>query len=56
MSRISKSLATNGPLDEDVARDGEAIWSKEFLSGEDNMCHTIANLEQHHFKNRQFRR
>ena len=25
------------------------IWEKPFLSGEDNMSHTIANLEHHHF-------
>ncbi|GHA14511.1 hypothetical protein GCM10007989_06510 [Devosia pacifica] len=33
-----------------ILRDGEAIWEKPFLSGEDNMSHTIANLEYHHFK------
>lgn len=33
-----------------VWRDGKVIWEKEFLSGEDNMSHTIANLEHHHFK------
>ena len=26
------------------------IFDKPFLSGEDNMSHTIANLEAHHFK------
>jgi hypothetical protein len=37
--------------------DGHAcvIWEKPFLSGEDNMSHTIANLEYHHFKYPQFR-
>jgi hypothetical protein len=25
-------------------------WEKPFLTGEDNMCHSIANLEYHHFK------
>ncbi|WP_011580184.1 MULTISPECIES: AraD1 family protein [Chelativorans] len=33
-----------------VWRDGKVIWEKEFLSGEENMSHTIANLEHHHFK------
>lgn len=33
-----------------ILRDGEVIWEKSFLSGEDNMSHTIANLEDHHFK------
>ncbi|WP_308367979.1 MULTISPECIES: AraD1 family protein [unclassified Microbulbifer] len=33
-----------------IVRDGEVLWEKAFLSGEDNMSHTIANLETHHFK------
>lgn len=39
-----------------ILRDGRTIWEKPFLSGEDNMCHSIANLEAHHFKYRIFRR
>ncbi|MCQ0972178.1 GguC protein [Paracoccus sp. TK19116] len=38
-----------------VIRDGAVIWEKPFLSGEDNMSHTIANLEHHHFKYGLFR-
>jgi len=38
-----------------ILRKGKAIWEKPFLSGEDNMSHTIANLEHHHFKYRLFR-
>ncbi|MGP5295929.1 AraD1 family protein [Psychrobacter faecalis] len=37
-----------------LRRDGEVIWEKEFLSGEDNMCHSLTNLEYHHFKYQQF--
>lgn len=37
-----------------LKRAGEVIWEKEFLSGEDNMCHSLANLEYHHFKYQQF--
>lgn len=33
-----------------ILRDGDVIWEKPFLSGEDNMSHTLANLEHHHFK------
>jgi hypothetical protein len=33
-----------------ILRGGEVLWEKPFLSGEDNMSHTIANLEYHHFK------
>lgn len=39
-----------------IRRDGRVIWEKEFLSGQDNMCHSIANLEYHHFKYNQFLR
>lgn len=39
-----------------ITRNGEVIWEKEFLSGEDNMCHSLANLEYHHFKYAQFLR
>lgn len=39
-----------------ILRDGEVLWQNEFLSGEANMCHSLANLEYHHFKYRQFLR
>jgi hypothetical protein len=39
-----------------LLRDGAEVWSAEFLTGEDNMSHTIANLEHHHFKYEAFRR
>lgn len=39
-----------------LLRNGEIIWEKPFLSGEDNMSHSIANLEHHHFKYDLFRR
>ena len=38
-----------------ILRGGKVIWEKPFLSGEDNMSHTIANLEHHHFKYDLFR-
>lgn len=38
-----------------IRRKGEVIWQEEFLSGEDNMSHSIANLEYHHFKYDLFR-
>ncbi|UGX88236.1 AraD1 family protein [Phyllobacterium meliloti] len=38
-----------------ILRKGKVIWEKPFLSGEDNMSHTIANLEHHHFKYSLFR-
>jgi hypothetical protein len=39
-----------------IRRGKEVIWEKPFLSGEQNMAHTIANLEAHHFKYGLFRR
>jgi hypothetical protein len=39
-----------------IRRNGRVIWEKEFLSGQDNMCHSISNLEYHHFKYNQFLR
>ena len=39
-----------------IRRGNEIIFDKPFLSGEDNMSHTIANLEAHHFKYPVFRR
>ena len=38
-----------------ILRDGKVLWQKPFLSGEEHMSHTIANLEYHHFKYRLFR-
>jgi hypothetical protein len=32
------------------------LWEKPFISGEQNMSHSIANLEAHHFKYEIFRR
>ena len=39
-----------------LAANGETRWEKAFVSGEDNMSHTVANLEHHHFKYPLFRR
>jgi hypothetical protein len=38
-----------------ILRKESVIWEKPFLSGEQNMSHTIANLEYHHFKYANFR-
>ena len=38
-----------------LVRDGKEIWAEDWLSGEENMCHSIGNLEHHHFKYRDFR-
>jgi hypothetical protein len=33
-----------------IERDAKTIWSKKVATGEKNMCHSLANLEHHHFK------
>ena len=38
-----------------IWRGNDVIWEKPFISGEDNMSHTLANLEHHHFKYGLFR-
>ena len=37
-------------------KEGKVRWEKAFFSGEENMSHTIANLEYHHFKYGLFKR
>ncbi len=39
-----------------IRRGKDVIWERAFLSGEQNMAHSIANLEAHHFKYALFRR
>lgn len=38
-----------------LLRGDSVLWGEDWLSGEDNMSHSIANLEHHHFKYREFR-
>jgi hypothetical protein len=38
-----------------ILRGGDVLWEKPFLSGEENMSHSLANLEHHHFKYALFR-
>src|SRR5258707_2142595 len=39
-----------------ILRDEKEVWSGAMLTGEEHMCHSIANLEHHHFKYPMFRR
>lgn len=39
-----------------IIRAGATVWSGDFLTGEANMTHTLANIEHHHFKYSGFRR
>ena len=33
-----------------IQRAGKILWSQEILTGENEMCHSLANIEHHHFK------
>ncbi|HXE80204.1 MAG TPA: AraD1 family protein [Vicinamibacterales bacterium] len=33
-----------------IARGGRTIWSRSIATGENAMCHSLANIEHHHFK------
>jgi hypothetical protein len=33
-----------------IRRGSDVIWERPFVTGERNMCHSLANLEYHHFK------
>ena len=33
-----------------IERDGRELWSKVLRTGEAEMCHSLANIEHHHFK------
>lgn len=33
-----------------ILRGAEIVWSKAVATGEGNMCHSLTNLEHHHFK------
>ena len=52
---IGPELVVGAPF-EDVAgtvrikRKGKTMWEKNIRTGEQNMCHSLANLEHHHFK------
>jgi hypothetical protein len=33
-----------------IERGGKVLWSQDILTGEREMCHSLANIEHHHFK------
>jgi hypothetical protein len=39
-----------------IERGGHEFWSKEIITGENEMCHSLANIEHHHFKFEEHRR
>jgi hypothetical protein len=51
LGELPKSVSGRARL----LRGDKTIWEEDWLSGEENMSHSIANLEHHHFKYRDFR-
>jgi hypothetical protein len=33
-----------------IEREGEVLWAQSIATGESEMCHSLANIEHHHFK------
>ena len=44
------------PVSVTIERDGQLHWSKTFRSGDSEMCHSLENIEHHHFKHEAHRR
>jgi hypothetical protein len=38
------------PGEVSIERGGRILWSREIRTGESGMCHSLANVEHHHFK------
>ncbi|MGA2736069.1 MAG: AraD1 family protein [Bryobacteraceae bacterium] len=38
------------PGEVSIHRGGRVLWSREICTGESAMCHSLANIEHHHFK------
>jgi hypothetical protein len=53
---IGGDLSTEIRGEARIERGGKTIWSGLLASGEPWMCHTLANLEHHHFKHDEHRR
>jgi hypothetical protein len=39
-----------------IERGGSVLWTKEISTGDQSMCHSLANIEHHHFKYEPHRR
>lgn len=38
------------PVEVNIERNGGVLWSTKFRTGEAEMCHSLQNIEHHHFK------
>ena len=55
MCSLGPELVIAPPFDDisgrvKILRKGELLWEKQIRTGEANMCHSLANIEHHHFK------
>jgi len=55
MCSIGPELVVNPVFDDipgsvRILRGNDVLWQKQIATGERNMCHSLANLEHHHFK------
>lgn len=55
MCSLGPELVVNPEFDDvpgkvRIVRSEQSIWEKAICTGEANMCHSLANLEHHHFK------
>jgi len=39
-----------------ITRGGSDVWTKAIATGENEMCHSLRNIEHHHFKHESHRR
>lgn len=37
-------------IEAQIERNGDVLWSRTFATGESAMCHSLQNIEHHHFK------
>lgn len=44
------------PVAVTIEREGQVLWTNTFRSGESEMCHSLQNIEHHHFKYEAHRR
>jgi hypothetical protein len=44
------------PVTITIERQGSTLWTKTFRTGESEMCHSLENIEHHHFKYEDHRR
>ena len=47
---VGADFPLGSPARSSIERDGMTLWKKQIETGEENMSHSLANLEHHHFK------